>query len=61
MSNIHTSEHDALVQENLNMGRAMKSSSPTPSLAAEPVETCQGDLARNANTSPDRWLDLCER
>jgi len=24
------------------------------------VETCQGDLARNANAPPDRWLDLRE-
>ncbi len=26
----------------------------------KPVETCQGDLARNANPPPDCWLDLLE-
>ncbi len=26
----------------------------------KPVKTCQGDLARNANAPPDRWLDLLE-
>jgi len=24
------------------------------------VETCEGDLARNANPPPDGWLDLLE-